>query len=131
MRKRQKTPPGQGLDWDKIRREYAEKRRAEGATEEEIASEQVPGDQVIWAPGKTPKDEAVKLRKSRAKANPISPQERGRMASKDSIRVPPSERGAMATLYRAGITLAEIGRRTSRTRGTVRKVLKEDGVWNA
>lgn len=53
---RRKTGPPEkyGLDWEAIKKKYADRRRLEGASEEQIAEEQGDPKEVVWGPNGPP-----------------------------------------------------------------------------
>ena len=119
--------PGQGLDWDKIRKEYAEK-----ASPEELANS--PFDEngnLKSSKTKQFNTEAAEQqekanRKSRAKDKPMTRAQAGAMASKKrgaGVLLPQVEKDAMAQLYREGLPIRVIAARVARSQETVRKVL--------
>jgi DNA-binding NarL/FixJ family response regulator len=123
-----------GLDWDKIRKEYAAK-----ASPEELASQ--PFDEngnLSRGQQQKAQDEAVEAqrqtnRRSRAKTDPTPASRSGAMRTFQpgkgrGTSVPQTEVDAMIRLYREGISMYQIGKRLDRPSATVRNVLSREGV---
>jgi hypothetical protein len=112
-----------GLDWKKIREEYQTK-----ASPEELEG---PFDEAGNLKGKVQekvnKENAAKNRVSRAKPNAMSRAEAGKMARRPHKKSP-EVRAEMVRLYREGMNMNEIGRRTGSAAASVRSILIQEGV---
>ena len=115
-----KGPSHEGLDWGKIREEYAAK-----ATPEELDG---PFDEKGNLKGKAAHaiNEEIK-RKSRAKTDPTPPAASGAMA-RTTNKTTPEKVQEMIRLYKADATFPEIAKATGYHQGTVRRVLAKEGV---
>ena len=120
-----KEPTGRGLDWDALRRQYADRRRAEGATEEEIAAEQVDGKQVVY----DMKEVARANRKTETATSKPAPKKRGPKPGTrvGGIKKDPIREKQILALHAEGLPVPEIGRRLDLAPQTVRRYITEAG----
>jgi len=124
-----------GLDWAKIREEYAKKAtpkelespfREDGQLKESALKRIKPSDKPRNTPI-VPEEVTKSGRASRAKAAPKTRKEAGAMASKPR-KIQPEVREHCARLYRQGKNFSQIGRLAGVHPTTAKKVLVEDGV---
>jgi hypothetical protein len=109
-----------GLDWEKLRADYRAKRRAEGATEEEIAAETIDGKEIVMA--KDVPKKPVKVEEPRTMGPPKgSPRVGGRQKDAQlALRI--------VMLHDEGHVVPDIATMCEVSSHTVRAYLRDAGI---
>lgn len=106
------------FDWEELRENYRNRRRSEGASEEQISSEQIPGDKVMWAPNQL-KIRALP-RAERTTNGPAKGSAKVTLTKEETVRC--------CRLNMEGFGNAEIAVALGVTSTTVKRILERNGL---
>lgn len=108
------------FDWEETRENYRNRRRSEGATEEQIAEEQIPADKVVWAANQLKMPVLPRASRERTSSGPAKGSAKITLTKEETVHC--------CRLNMEGFGNSEIATALGITSTTVKRILERNGL---